>query len=165
MDSFGHPIPNDYVNLRNNHHVALYLDGEGKVREVVVPLFEALNRVNLGLPIIDKSYHTDQGWIFLFSLKVNEMFVFPDKESGFYPQDIDLKDPALTAMISPHLFRVQKLSSNDYYFRHHQETTIEDDKSLKEITWKRITSIQSMKEAIKVRIDHLGRIVGIGEYD
>lgn len=165
LDSSGHPIPNDYVNLRNNHHVALYLDETGKVQEIVVPLFEALNRINSGMPVIDRSYHADLGWTFLFSLKVNEMFVFPDEKSGFFPQDIDLTDPAMAAFISPHLFRVQKLSSSYYCFRHHQETTIEDDKALREITWKRITNIQSMKDVIKVRIDHLGRIVGIGEYD
>lgn len=165
MDAEGHPLPSDYVNLRNNHHVALYLDENGKVQEMVVPLFEALNRVNLGMPIVDRSYHSDLGWTFLFSMKVNEMFVFPDETTGFIPQDLDLTDPANAAIISPHLFRVQKLSSSYYCFRHHQETTIEDDKDLRDITWKRIQNSQTMLNVIKVRIDHLGRIVGVGEYD
>lgn len=163
LDADGNPVPSDFVNLSNNHHVALYLDSEGRVQESVVPFFEALNRINQGLPVVDPYYHSDLGWQFLFSMKVNEMFVFPDEEKGFYPQAIDLLNPDNATLISPHLFRVQKLSSKYYCFRHHQETTIEDDKELKDVTWKRITSIQAMKDVIKVRINHLGMIVAIGE--
>lgn len=164
-DAAGNPIPSDFVNLRNNHHIALYLDEKGNVQEMVVPLFEALNRINQGLPVIHRAYHSDLGWRFLFSMKVNEMFVFPDEESGFNPKDIDLTNPRNAALISPHLYRVQKLSSGYYCFRHHQETTIVDDPALRDITWKRITSPQYMYNVVKVRIDHLGRIVKVGEYD
>ena len=94
------------------------------------------------------------------------MFIFTDDANGFYPNEIDLMNPANAAIISPHLFRVQKLSSKDYWFRHHLETSVSDeDKALKDITWKRIKSIQTMEYVIKVRIDHLGHIVAIGEYD
>lgn len=166
LDSEGNTIPNDYVNLRNNHHVALYKDNKGQIQESVVPMFEALNRINLGLPVVDKNFNRSKGWSFLYSLKVNEMFVFPDETSGFDPNEIDLLDPANAAKISPHLFRVQKLSSKDYWFRHHLETSVSDeDKALRNITWKRITNIQILNHVIKVRIDHLGHIVAIGEYD
>lgn len=101
----------------------------------------------------------------MFSLKINEMFVFPNSESGFNPLDIDLLDPKNATAISPNLYRVQKLSSHDYYFRHHQETTIEDDPALRDITWKRITAPSKMDGVVKVRINHLGIIVEVGEYD
>ena len=101
----------------------------------------------------------------MFSLKANEMFVFPDEPSGFDPSTIDLTDSKNTAIISPHLFRVQKLSSKDYYFRHHLETSISDDKALIGSTWLRIRNIQFMETAVKVRINHAGLIVGVGEYD
>lgn len=166
LDENGNPIPNDFVNLRNNHHVALYKDGKGTIQEVVVPMFEALNRITMGLPVVDKIYNKSNGWTFLYSLKVNEMFVFPDEADGFYPDEIDLLDPSNATMISPHLFRVQKLSSKVYYFRHHLETSVSDnDNALRNITWKRINSIQVMEQVIKVRINHLGHIVAIGEYD
>ena len=166
LDSEGNTIPNDYVNLRNNHHVALYLDNNGLIQEDVVPMFEALNRINLGMPVVDKTLNQSNGWSFLYSLKVNEMFVFPDEASGFDPNEIDLMDPANAAIVSPHLFRVQKLSSKYYVFRHHLETSVSDeDKALRDITWKRINNIQLMSHVIKVRIDHLGHIVAIGEYD
>ncbi len=166
LDKDGNTIPNDFVNLRNNHHVALYVDEQGKVQEQVVSMFEALNRVNAHLPIVDKNYNEQMGWKFLFSMKINEMFVFPDENGGFSPGDVDLLDPENAAVISPHLFRVQKLSSKYYGFRHHLETTVsKQEKELKGITWDRITNIQKMADAVKVRVNHLGQIVAIGEYD
>ena len=165
LDANNDPIPSDFVNLRNNHHIALYRDGEGNIQELVVPMFEALNRINAGLPAVDKNYHSSMGWRFLFSMKINEMFVFPDEACGFNLEEIDLLDPANASIISPHLFRVQKLSSCYYCFRHHLETEIIDDKQLHGITWLRIQSLSKMEKAVKVRINHLGKIVATGEYD
>lgn len=165
LDVNADPIPSDFVNLRNNHHIALYHDGEGNVQELVVPLFEALNRINAGLPAVDKDYRSSIGWTFMFSMKINEMFVFPNEAAGFRPDEVDLLDPANASLISPHLFRVQKLSAGDYYFRHHLETEIVDDNQLKGITWHRINSLSKMEGVVKVRINHLGRIVAVGEYD
>lgn len=165
-DSKGRNIPDDYVNMKNNHHVALYKDANGDIQEVVVTFFEALDRINHDLPIVDKSYNSDKGWQFLFSLKKNEMFVFPNPETGFDPKEIDLTDARNYAIISPNLFRVQKIGSKYYSFRHHLETTSADySLALKDITWKRIQAISAMINAVKVRINHLGQIVAVGEYD
>ena len=133
------------------------------IQEKVVSFFEALNRINQGLPPVDQDYHADLGWTFLYSMKVNEMFVFPNPQTGFDPCEINLLDPENRAAISPNLFRVQKLSSRDYWFRHHLETTIEDKMALKDITWKRIKSLQQMDGVVKVRINAIGRIVSVGE--
>ena len=78
--------------------------------------------------------------------------------------EIDLLDPNNYAVISPNLFRVQKFSSKYYVFRLHLETTIEDKKELQEITWKRITSLTKIDRMVKVRINHIGQIVSVGEY-
>ena len=96
-------------------------------------------------------------------MKINEMFVFPDKETDFVPTEVDLTDPKNYSLVSRHLFRVQKLSSRDYCFRHHLETKIEDVKELQDITWKRITSLDNLKGIVKVRINHVGDIVAVGE--
>ena len=166
LDNSGKPIPTDYVNLRNNHHVALYRDQNGQIQEKVVSMFEALRRINDGLPAVDKTYNTESGWSFMFSMKSNEMFVFPNDETGFDPKQIDLTDRSNAEAISPNLFRVQKLASKDYWFRHHLETSIDNnDRNLKDITWKRINSIQLLDKAVKVRINHIGQIVSVGEYD
>lgn len=165
LDSSGNPIPNDFVNLRNNHHIAIYKDADGNLQESVVSFFEALNRINSGLPIVDREYRKSEGWEFLFSMKTNEMFVFPNENQGFFPEEIDLMDEKNYQRISPNLYRVQKLASGDYYFRHHLETQLIDDNSLKGHTWKRISRVNVLRDCVKVRINHIGKIVAVGEYD
>ena len=97
-------------------------------------------------------------------MKQNEYFVFPNPETGFDPNEIDMMNPDNYALISPNLFRVQKLASKYYVFRHHLETTVEENPTLRDVTWKRITMLNRLKGVVKVRIDHLGRIVHAGEY-
>ena len=164
LDSAGNTIPSDYVNPRNNHHIAIYEDPDGNYQEQVVTLLEALQRKTSGLPVIDKMYHEDLGWKFVFSMKLNEMFVFPNPATGFDPSEMDLMDPANYAAISPTLFRVQNLSSKYYVFRHHLETALEDTPELRDITWKRIQNYNALKGIVKVRINHIGQIVAVGEY-
>jgi len=172
LDQNGKPIPVDFVSTGNNHHVAVYEDENGNLHENVVSFFEAVERVNQGLPVIDKTYNEHLGWHFLFSMKQNEQFVFPNAKTGFNPQDIDLTDPKNKKLISPNLFRVQKFSKvtygnssvRDYVFRHHLETSVEENKELKEIAYKSIKSLVYFKGILKVRINHLGDIVQVGEY-
>jgi CRISPR-associated endonuclease Csn1 len=66
------------------------------------------------------------------------------------------------AMLSKYLYRVQKVSSSDYYFRKHTDTTVEDSNVLKKINnYKRISSIGALikENPIKVRINYVGEIV------
>lgn len=160
----GTPIPNDYVSTSNNHHVAIFQDPDGNLQEHVVPFIDVITAVLQGHSIVDKTYNADKGWKFLFSMKQNEYFVFPDEETGFFPEEIDLMNPANYAEISKHLFRVQKFTNGDYFFRHHLETTVESVKELHCITWFRITSVNKLKGIVKVRVNHLGQIVDVGEY-
>ena len=164
LSSRGEPIPSDFVSLSNNHHIAIYMDSDGNLQEQPVPFMEAVARVCLGDPVIDKTYRVKDGWKFLFSMKQNEYFVFPNKETGFDPNSIDLLNPVNYPVISKNLFRVQKLTTKDYCFRHHLETSVVDNNDLKDITWKRIRNTNNLKGIVKVRIDHLGNIVQTGEY-
>ncbi|QKJ32813.1 hypothetical protein HQ865_24670 [Mucilaginibacter mali] len=103
-------------------------------------------------------------------MKQNEYFVFPSAD--FDPSAIDLLDPANNRLISPNLFRVQKFSKllygnsfvREYVFRHHFETSVEDKKELKDITYKAIKSLAYFEGIVKVRINHIGQIVKVGEY-
>lgn len=151
----------DFVNTGNNHHCAIFRDESGKLQEHVVSFMEAVERVTQGLPIIDKHYREEDGWRFLFTMKQNEYFIFP--EIGFNPLDYDLTDPKNYSILSPHLYRVQKFSVGDYSFRHHLETHVNDVKELKDIAWKRI-SAGGLEGAVKVRVNHVGNIVAVGEY-
>lgn len=171
LDNEGKPIPVDFVSTGNNHHVAIYRDENGNLQDEVISLHKVITeRVNQGLPVIDKTYNQHLGWNFLFTMKQNEYFIFPSKD--FDPLEIDLLDPFNNKLISPNLFRVQKFSKvtygnssvRDYVFRHHFETSVEDKKELKDITYKSIKSLQYFEGIVKVRINHIGQIVKVGEY-
>lgn len=180
LNKEGKKIPVDFVNTGNNHHVAIYrkpvldkagqiaLDEEGNPKyeldEVVVSFFDAVTRANLGQPIIDKDYRSAEGWQFLFSMKQNEYFVFPNEKTGFNPREIDLLNPENYAVISPNLFRVQKIATKNYMFRHHLETTVVDNKPLRRIAWELIQTPVKLNGIVKVRVNHIGQIVSIGEY-
>jgi len=155
-------IANDFVSTGNNHHVAIYKDEQGKLQEKVVSFYEAVARVNIGLPIIDREFNKSEGWEFLFTMKQNEMFVFPSED--FNPNETDLKNNINAHLISKHLFRVQKIATKNYFFRHHLETTVETQKELKGIAYKAQLGLNSIEGVIKVRINHLGEIVHVGEY-
>ena len=163
LNKEGKEIPVDYVSTGNNHHVAIYRDKEGNLQEQIVSFFEAVVRAQQRLPIVDKTYKQAEGWQFMFTMKQNEMFVFPNATTGFNPTEIDLLDPKNKKLISPNLFRVQKIATKDYFFRHHLETNVETDNVLKNTTWKR-EGLSGLKDIVKVRINHLGDIVSIGEY-
>ena len=163
LDENGNTIPVDFVNTGNNHHVAIYKDENGDLQENVISFFEATTRVNLGLPIIDKSYKEKEGWQFLFSMKQNEYFVFPNEQTGFKPNEVDLLNSENYHLISANLYRVQKIATKDYTFRHHLETNVETDNKLKGVTWIR-TGLSSINNIMKIRINHLGQVVSVGEY-
>ena len=159
----GEYIPTDFVSTGNNHHVAIYRDAENNLQEQVVSFLDAVTRVNLGMPIIDWDHKKDEGWRFLFTMKQNEYFVFPNPATGFDPNEIDLMDPHNYALISPNLYRVQKLATKNYFFRHHLETTVAEDKRLINVTYKPQLGLKGINGIVKVRINHLGQIVHVGE--
>ena len=164
-DAEGNRQPIDYVSTNNNHHVAIFEDENGDLHEHIVSFYEAVALTQLGLPIVDKHHNSDKGWKFLFTMKRNEYFVVPDLEHGFNPADIDLMDEKNYPEISKHLYRVQKLATRYYVFRLHLDTKVEEQKPLRDIQWKRIQNENGLKGFVKVRVDHLGRIVAVGEYN
>jgi len=170
LDADGNETPTSYVQTGNNHHVAIYRDAEGNLQEKVVSFFEAVARRLQDEHVIDREYKQEDGWTFLYTMKQNEMFVFPNETVGFDPSAIDLTDAANASRIAPHLFRVQKISTKNYVFNHHLETTAVDGellktkKELSTLTYRFIQSTAPLEGSIKVRMDHLGRIVHVGEY-
>lgn len=155
----GEKIPADFVSLGNNHHVAIYKDENGKLQEKVVSLYEAVARKSQGLKVIDKAYNAHLGWEFLFTMKQNEMFVFPSED--FNPKEINLMDEKNATLISPNLFRVQTIAEKDYKFRHHLESLVTMNI---DFTFKRLKSTSLLYDVVKVRLNHIGKIVQVGEY-
>ncbi|KQK25219.1 type II CRISPR RNA-guided endonuclease Cas9 [Chryseobacterium aquaticum] len=170
LDENGQRIAVDFVSTGNNHHVAIYEDDNGNLQEKVVSFYEAVERVNQNLPIINKEYNFELGWKFLFTMKQNEMFLFPSDD--FDPKEVDLFDDKYLSLISKNLFRVQSISIvqygnsviRDFKFRHHLETSVSDEKKLQGVTYQQIKSLQPLKDIIKIRLNNLGKIVQIGEY-
>ena len=161
----GEFISVDYVKTDGNHHLAIYEDENGIWHEKIVSFYDVMKRAIHNESIIDKKYNAHLGWKFLFSMKQNEYFVFPDKENGFYPSQIDLLDEKNQKMIAQHLFRVQKLSSKNYVFRHQYESSVTAGKSLPQgVAYWNIRTENNLKGIVKVRINHIGKIVQVGEY-
>jgi CRISPR-associated endonuclease Csn1 len=65
------------------------------------------------------------------------------------------------AIISNHLYRVQKLSTNQYFFRKQNDTSSDLSSLYRKIEYLKQLSIQSLlkENPIKVRINYLGEIV------
>ncbi|MEI8279602.1 MAG: type II CRISPR RNA-guided endonuclease Cas9, partial [Bacteroidota bacterium] len=162
LSKTGNNIPVDFVSTSNNHHVAIYRDNNGDLQEKVVSFYEVVHKINQQLPIVDKTYNQGLGWKFLFTIKQNEYFIFPSE--GFDPAEIDLLNPDNYKIISHNLFRVQKIATKNYFFRHHLETMLNDAKELKDVAYKNIRSLPHIEEIVKVRINHIGQIVKVGEY-
>ena len=144
----------DFVITRNNHHVAIYEDANAKRIEEIVTFWEAVERKKQGIPFIQNNH--PNGYKLILTLQLNEMFVF-----DLNPDEIDFTDKRNYALISPNLYRVQKIGSKDYFFRHHLETKLEDTEQARQINkYKRVASIAG-KLPIKVKVNCLGEIVQV----
>ncbi|PIF46229.1 CRISPR-associated endonuclease Csn1 [Chryseobacterium sp. 52] len=170
LDDNGNKIQVDFVSTGNNHHLAVYVDPEENLDDRMMSFYEAVERVSQNQPVVDRNYNTEKGYRLLFTLKQNEMFLFPNED--FIPNEIDLLDERNLPAISKNLFRVQKISKvgygnsfvRDFVFRHHLETTVEERKELRNITYVQLKSLEGLRNIVKVRLNHLGKIVHVGEY-
>ncbi len=134
-----------FVKPGNNHHVAIYEDEKGKWQEHIVTFWHAVERKKYGIPVFitrpdevwdrvsDRMPQSfidllpgSATWQFKFSMQQNEMFIL-GMEEELYREAMHNKD---YAMLSKYLYRVQKLTKGDYFFRHHLETTVEDISSV-----------------------------------
>ncbi|MBN1985559.1 MAG: hypothetical protein JW761_04610 [Prolixibacteraceae bacterium] len=134
-----------YVNPRNNHHVLIYEDLDGNLKEQVVSFIEVVERQRQNEPVYKLP---NDGKRIITTLEINDMFLLgleADIEIGY----------TNATLLSKHLYRVQKVSGGDYSFRFHLASTV--TKTEEEI---RIASGKAWQKynPIKVTIDPLGRI-------
>ena len=136
---------NQYVNPRNNHHVMIYKNKNGDLSEDVVQFWDVIQRKINGQPIYQLP---KDGIEIITTMEINEMFVIGLKGTK---EDI-FKLSGET--ISLHLYRVQKLSSMYYTFRHHLDSTTNIE------TEYRIVSFSKWKELnpIKVKVNDIGKL-------
>ncbi|HWC53265.1 MAG TPA: HNH endonuclease domain-containing protein, partial [Chitinophagaceae bacterium] len=170
-----------FVKPGNNHHIAIYLDENGKRQEHLCSFWHAVERKKYKLPVIiknpsevwDKVLTQKENfpesfleklpgdkWTYEESLQQNEMFVL-----GMIKEDIEkaIKENN-KALISKHLYHVWSISESDYWFKHHLETkntelkAIESAKESKRyFRFKSISSFTIVKP-LKVKVDRLGDI-------
>lgn len=134
------PIDRGSVKLGNNHHIAIYIDSEGKRHESCVTFWHAVERKKAGIPIIITSPNEvwdnlpdglseefihqlpQPNWNFEVSLQQNEMFVLGLEPEAF-EEAFNSRD---YAWLSKYLYRVQQIATKNYRFRHHLETSVDD---------------------------------------
>ena len=165
-----------FVKPGNNHHVAIYKDVAGNYQESIVTFWDAVERKKYGISvivrhpdkvweeIIDKHVPEDLAaglpkydWTFVMSMQQNEMFVLGMGDDEF--NDAMAANDYKT--LGGHLYRVQSLSTRDYYFRSQYETQLDNSKNALDMKkYYRVRSFPSMwsLNPRKVSISILGEI-------
>ena len=167
-----------FVKSGSNHHLALYRTPHGKLEESIVSFWDAVDRARYGIPLVITHPREvieqvllrgdvpesvlrllpPSDWVFVDSLQQDEMVVIglSDKE---LQRALEVQD---YHKLSEHLYRVQKMSSRDYWFRYHLETSVADDKNtsgrIPKFHRVRSLSDYEKRNIRKVCVDLLGRI-------
>lgn len=107
-----------FVDPNKNHHVLIYKDEKGNLKEEVVTFWTVVERKRTGqsayqLPVDGKEIVT--------TLHINDMFLL-----GLNEDEINWENPDYE-ILRDSLYRVQKLTSGDYFFRKHKSSTVTDD--------------------------------------
>lgn len=143
-----------FVKPGNNHHLAIYIDEEGKKQLSICSFWHAVERKKYGLPVIIKNpadivdiiineenenKYPDSflsklpggKWTFAESFQQNETFILGISKEAF-EEAVSRKD---YCFLSNYLYRVQKIAmigkQPNIVFRHHLETQLNDDNSAK----------------------------------
>ena len=109
---------NQWVNPRNNHHVLIYKDHKGNLKEDVVTFWTVVERKRTS----DTVYKLPaDGKEIITTLHINDMFLL-----GLNEDEINWQNPDFE-VLKEHLYRVQKLSSKFYEFRQSSQASIQNN--------------------------------------
>lgn len=143
---------NQYVNPRNNHHILIYKDFEGNLKEEVVTFWTAVERKRQKQNVFQLP---KEGKEIITTLQINDMFLLGLNGENINWNELDYK------LINEHLYRVQKFTSGDYYFRKHKESKLDGKLG---IAYHYIKGFGTGKTGwktfnpIKVKINSIGKI-------
>lgn len=129
-----------FVNPRNNHHVALYVDDNGNMVEDCVTFWDVVERKRQGQPAI--SPNLGEKYRLLTTLQTNDMFLVG------WTGDPDRVTETPVRELIHYLYRVQKISSSDYWFRHHLASNIIDVPN----SFYRIQSLKAWQEKKPIKV-------------
>lgn len=109
---------NQWVNPRNNHHVLIYKDEKGNLKEEVITFWTVVERKRKGFPTYQLPV---DGKEIVTTLHINDMFLL-----GLNEDEINWEKPDYE-VLKENVFRVQKLSSKFYEFRLSSESSIQNN--------------------------------------
>jgi len=144
---------NNWVNPRNNHHVLIYKDYEGNLKEDVVTFWTVVERKRKGYPVYQLP---PDGKEIVTTIQKNDMFLLE-----LINEDLRWGEEDWTFLKS-NLFRVEAVSSNYYEFRLHSNAT--KSKDINTGIYKRISSLGEGKNGwktlnpLKVTVSVTGKI-------
>jgi CRISPR-associated endonuclease Csn1 len=144
---------NQYVNPRNNHHVLIYKDEQGNLKEDVVTFWTVVERKRQKQAVFQLP---PDGISIITTLQINDMFLLGLKE-----EEINWENPDYE-VLKEHLFKIQTLTSGIYEFRLSPDAT--QNKDTNSNVFKRIQSFGDGKTGwrnhnpIKVKISVSGKI-------
>ncbi|MFD2552251.1 type II CRISPR RNA-guided endonuclease Cas9 [Bizionia sediminis] len=115
---------NQWVNPRNNHHVLIYKDEKGNLQEDVVTFWTVVERKRKGFPVYQLPAN---GIEIVTTMQINDMFLL-----GLNEDEIDWEKPN-NNLLKAHLYRVQKFTSGDYYFRLAKTASIQNKEEKQQI--------------------------------
>lgn len=115
---------NQYVNPRKNHHVLIYKDHDGNLQEDVVQFWTVVERKLQGENVYQLP---EDGKVVVTTLEINDMFLL-----GLSDKEYESKKNN-PAFLSSFLYRVQKFTSGDYYFRFHRASSIDNNSEKQQI--------------------------------
>lgn len=170
-----------FVKPGNNHHIAFYIDENGKKVEHICTFWHAVERKKYNIPVIIKNPNDiwnkilqnkddypqnfleklpNDKWIYNESLQQNEMFVLGlSKEAT--DEAIRNNDKKT---LNKYLYLVWSVSEDNYWFRHHLETKNSELKktegakeSKRYYLCKSIGAFEKLNP-MKIKINYLGEI-------
>lgn len=140
---------NQWVNPRNNHHVLIYKDEKGNLKEEISTFWTVVERKRTGEAVYKLPF---DGKEIVTTLHINDMFLL-----GLNEEEINWGNPDYD-FLKEHLFKVQTLSSVFYEFRLSSDST--QNKDTKSNVFRRISSFNGWEthNPIKVKISVSGKI-------
>jgi CRISPR-associated endonuclease Csn1 len=118
INKIGH-YGGQFVNPGGNHHVLIYKDLEGKMQEDVVQFWTVVERQLQGEEICKLP---EDGKSIVAVLEANDNYLLGLSNDEFESNRNN------NDFLSKHLYRVQKISSSFYTFRHHLASTLNNKK-------------------------------------
>ncbi|WP_405566971.1 type II CRISPR RNA-guided endonuclease Cas9 [Polaribacter sp. Asnod6-C07] len=140
---------NQYVNPRNNHHILIYKNRKNQLKEEVVTFWTAVERKRQGQAVYQLP---KDGKEIVTTLQINDMFLLGLSKDEFEFNNIDY------CLLKKHLYRVQKLTSGDYFFRKHTSSKVTDKEYIQVRGFGKGKTGWFNFNPCKVKVNNIGKI-------